>query len=146
MISKKFIHRLGYRITDRVQPLIVDYNLHVLAYDRNMYQNVNEFIGRFTFFFNRYVNYIDDKGKKVRIKEFLKDNNLYRDHVDDKIIITSFIEKNESILYELNDKQRETNISGIFTADNYRITCTHSHMFFIDNFTNEKFIYSGDLI
>ena len=145
-MSRKFKHRLGYRITDRTQPLTMDYNLHVLAYDRNMYQNANEFIGRFTFFFNRYINYIDDAREKVRIKEFLKDNNLSRDYLDDEIIITSFFEKDECILYELNDKQREADINGIFTADNYRITCTNSHMFFKDNFTNEKFMYSGDLI
>ncbi len=147
--KRKNENPLGYRITDKVKPFNfgdTNYIVSVLLYDRYMYQNVNEFIGRYTFFFMHYMQSLDEKKKHLRIEEFLKDNNLNHEYLDDKIIKTTFTVRANNIYFKKGVKEGECSLVGIFFADNYKIFCTTSYMFFKDKFTNEQFMYSGGLI
>ena len=147
--KKKNENPLGYRITDKVKSFNfgdTNYRVSVLLYDRHMYQNVNEFIGRYTFFFMHYMQSLDEKKKHLRIEEFLKDNNLNHEYLDDKIIKTTFTVRANNIYFKKGVKEGECSLVGIFFADNYKIFCTTSYMFFKDKFTNEQFMYSGGLI
>ena len=140
---------LGYRMTDRVEPFVFgveSYRVNVLSYDTDIFKNVNEFIGRYTFFFTHYMKFLDKKNERVRIEEFLKDNHLNGGYIDDKIIKTTFTQRGNNIFFEKGGKEGECYITGIFSVDNYKVFCASSYMFFRDKFTNEQFIYSGGLI